>query len=132
MWYCWKHKPKASTTLDTVWAALKAAGLAYIPILTPTLSSTSTSGIVCDMGIKNAREEDQMPSEILFEFDSIAKNIPRVIDDKKRKRKEQEGIFPLTYLRGIDGMFISIASSSERAYELFEQARDVLASLEEK
>ena len=131
MWYCWKHKPSATTTLETVWLALKAAGLAYIPILTPT--STSNDSDVEGNGSSGvsviSKHEDKMPSIVQHVLDGVTKNIPGTGDEE---RKEQEGIFPLTYLRGIDGMLIAIAKSSERAYELFEKARDVLAALEDK
>jgi hypothetical protein len=46
--------------------------------------------------------------------------------------REREGVFPLTYLRGIDGIFISIASSSERAHELYERAAEILNQLEKE
>lgn len=42
----------------------------------------------------------------------------------------REGIFPLTYLNGVDGIFISIASSSERAIELYEKTMAVIQELE--
>ena len=132
MWYCWKHKPSATTTLETVWLALKAAGLAYIPILTPTSTSMSNDSDVegnGSAGVSVSKDEDKMPSIVQHVLDGVTKNIPGTGDEE---RKEQEGIFPLTYLRGIDGMLIAIAKSSERAYELFEKARDVLAGLEDK
>ena len=131
MWYCWKHKPSASTTLETVWSALKAAGLAYIPILTSTSTSTPNgSDVEVDGSAGDSekdRMEDKMPTVVKHVLDGATKNVPGAGDEE---RKEQEGIFPLTYLRGIDGMLIAIAVSSERAYELFEKARDVLAALE--
>ena len=133
MWYCWKHKPSATTTLETVWLALKAAGLAYTPILTSTSTSMSNDSDVEGNGSAGvsviSKDEDKMPSIVQHVLDGVTKNIPGTGDEE---RKEQEGIFPLTYLRGIDGMLIAIAKSSERAYELFEKARDVLAALEDK
>lgn len=90
-WYCWKHKPKASLTVDVVWAALKKGELAYSPVA------------------------------------YSSENVPRECSEGKL-----EGVFPLTYLRGIDGMFIAIADSSERAYEIYEKTKDILELLESK
>lgn len=43
-----------------------------------------------------------------------------------------EGVFPLTYLRGIDGIFIAIANTTERAYEIYGKASTILNQLEVK
>lgn len=41
-----------------------------------------------------------------------------------------EGVFPLTYLRGIDGIFIAVAATTEKAYEIYERAAGILDQLE--
>ena len=64
MWYCWKHKPSASTTLETVWSALKAAGLAYIPILTSTSTSTPNGSDVEVDGSAGDSEKDRMEDKM--------------------------------------------------------------------
>jgi hypothetical protein len=42
---------------------------------------------------------------------------------------EGEGVFPLTHLRGLEGMYISIAKTNERALELYHKAREVFMKL---
>ena len=41
-----------------------------------------------------------------------------------------EGVFPLTYLRGVDGIFIAIANSTERAFKVYQKAAHILEQLE--
>jgi hypothetical protein len=41
-----------------------------------------------------------------------------------------EGVFPLTYLRGVDGIFIAVANSTERAFKIYQKAARILEQLE--
>ena len=41
-----------------------------------------------------------------------------------------EGVFPLTYLRGVDGIFIAVANSTERAFKIYQKAAVILEQLE--
>jgi hypothetical protein len=40
--------------------------------------------------------------------------------------KSSEGVFPLTYIRGISGLFISIADTQEKAIEYYKKAHTSL------
>ena len=75
-----------------------------------------------------------MPQPTVFAISNGQKNQENVPQNVPENVPQEckEGVFPLTYLRGIDGMFIAIARTSERAHELFEKARDVLAALEKE
>ena len=157
MWYCWKHKPKSSLTVDQLWSALKNNGLAFIPHLlskndtTNTTTTTNSSDdsdntyllgqnlnlndigledvkISRETGVMNKMNKNTLENTVYHDIDNglgVGMGI-----EKCPIEKCQEGIFPLTYLRGIDGMLIAIANSSERAYELFERTRDMLEELE--
>lgn len=46
--------------------------------------------------------------------------------------KKREGVFPLSYLGGIDAMFIAIADSGERAIELYEKVKCMIEVLEKE
>ena len=46
--------------------------------------------------------------------------------------KKREGVFPLSYLGGIDAMFIAIADSGERAIELYEKVICMIEVLEKE
>ena len=46
------------------------------------------------------------------------------------EERRKEGVFPLSYLGGIDAMFIAIADSSERAIELYEKVKCMIEVLE--
>ena len=46
------------------------------------------------------------------------------------EEKRKEGVFPLSYLGGIDAMFIAIADSGERAIELSEKVKCMIEVLE--
>ena len=89
------------------WNALKSAGLAYNP-----LSYVSS----------NSRDLGDSRGELV---DDVCVDPSDCSDDVT-----QEGIFPLTYLNGVDGIFLSIASSSERAIELYEKTMTVIQELE--
>ena len=43
----------------------------------------------------------------------------------------REGVFPLTYLRGVDGIFIAVANTTERAFDIYQRAVGILSQLEE-
>lgn len=100
MWYCWKHKPKESVTIDTVWTELKLASIAFYPKI------------------------------VVNNDENINSNDSNLTNDINNCNNNCEGVFPLTYLRGIDGMFIAIARTSKRASDLYEKARDLLEQLE--
>ena len=156
MWYCWKHKPKSTLTVDQLWSALKNNGLAFIPHLLPKNDTTNTTtttnssddsdntftlnlGLNLNLNLNDIGSEDVKISREIGVMNKMNKStlentVYHDIDTGLGLRmgieKCQEGIFPLTYLRGIDGMLIAIANSSERAYELFERTRDMLEELE--
>lgn len=43
-----------------------------------------------------------------------------------------EGVFPLTYLRGVDGIFLAVAGSTDRAFEIYQNAANILDNLEKE
>jgi hypothetical protein len=99
--------PKVHVSLATVWDAFTSAGLAFDPLPLP-LSLPQT---ICG-GSSTTSHTD---------ISSI---------QSEGKSKEKEGVFPLSYLGGIDAMFIAIADSSERAIELYGLARQMIEGLE--
>ena len=50
-------------------------------------------------------------------------------DPLSSSSSDGEGVFPLTHLRGLEGMYISIAKTNERALELYHRAREVFTKL---
>lgn len=90
-------------SVSTFWNALTAAGIAYNPKLTGDSKVFET---------QSAMTSCIPPSE------------PQTENDHR------DGVFPLTYLNGVDGIFIAIAESSERAIELYERAHDIIIGLE--
>lgn len=42
----------------------------------------------------------------------------------------REGVFPLTYLRGVDGIFIAVANTTDRAFDIYQRAAGILGQLE--
>lgn len=99
--------PKVHVSLATVWNAFTAAGLAFNPLPLPLPLPLTICG-----GPSTTSNTD---------ISSI---------QSEGKSKEKEGVFPLSYLGGIDAMFIAIADSSERAIELYGLARQVIEGLE--
>ena len=87
----------------TFWNALTAAGIAYNPI---------------SKGDNKGSERQSAMTSCVSQTESLAENDSR------------DGVFPLTYLNGVDGIFIAIAESSERAIELYERAHDIIKALE--
>lgn len=90
-------------SLATVWDAFTTAGLAFDPLPLP-LKICGGSSTTSNTDISSIQPEG--------------------------KSKEKEGVFPLSYLGGIDAMFIAIADSSERAIDLYGLARQVIEVLE--
>ena len=101
--------PKVHVSLATVWDAFTAAGLAFDPLPLPLSLPLTICG-----GPSTTSNTD----------------ISSIQSEGKSKSKEKEGVFPLSYLGGIDAMFIAIADSSERAIELYGLARQVIEGLE--
>jgi hypothetical protein len=88
----------------TFWNALKAAGIAYNPKITGDS--------------KESESQTQSAMSCITPSDPLTENDHR------------DGVFPLTYLNGVDGIFIAIAETSERAIELYERAHDIIIGLE--
>lgn len=91
-------------SVSTFWNALTAAGIAY----NPRVAGDST----------------------VFETQTAAMTSCISPSDSKTENDHRDGVFPLTYLNGVDGIFIAIAETSERAMELYERAHDIIIGLE--